>query len=236
MPETANPQVCIKLLRDRERKRDVGPTPAVTLRCDLRLIFMSTELMGQYPIPLCNCLFLSSVLFWCHLSFLYYPLSLPSPPYFLFSSLFLFFTSSSDFPPSQYFLFLHSFSSLLLLPSSFSSIILPSFSLSFLLPCGTHVFSSLSRYYAICCQPLVYRNKMTPLRIALMLGGCWVIPMFISFLPIMQGWNNIGIIDLVSTCADPAGLLSDELYVLGILNKQTLSGWVAILRKILIVV
>ncbi|XP_073078066.1 5-hydroxytryptamine receptor 4 isoform X2 [Manis javanica] len=55
---------------------------------------------------------------------------------------------------------------------------------------------SLDRYYAICCQPLVYRNKMTPLRIALMLGGCWLIPMFISFLPIMQGWNNIGIIDL----------------------------------------
>ncbi|XP_042106575.1 5-hydroxytryptamine receptor 4 isoform X1 [Ovis aries] len=55
---------------------------------------------------------------------------------------------------------------------------------------------SLDRYYAICCQPLVYRNKMTPLRIALMLGGCWVIPTFISFLPIMQGWNNIGIIDL----------------------------------------
>ncbi|XP_049564011.1 5-hydroxytryptamine receptor 4 isoform X2 [Orcinus orca] len=53
------------------------------------------------------------------------------------------------------------------------------------------------RYYAICCQPLVYRNKMTPLHIALMLGGCWVIPLFISFLPIMQGWNNVGIIDLI---------------------------------------
>ncbi|KAK4814659.1 hypothetical protein QYF61_024795 [Mycteria americana] len=53
------------------------------------------------------------------------------------------------------------------------------------------------RYYAICCQPLVYRNKMTPLRIAVMLGGCWVIPTFISFLPIMQGWNSIGIIDLI---------------------------------------
>lgn len=39
---------------------------------------------------------------------------------------------------------------------------------------------------------------MTPLRIAVMLGGCWVIPTFISFLPIMQGWNSIGIIDLVS--------------------------------------
>lgn len=42
---------------------------------------------------------------------------------------------------------------------------------------------------------------MTPLRIALMLGGCWVIPTFISFLPIMQGWNSIGIIDLVSSQA-----------------------------------
>ncbi|XP_069620271.1 5-hydroxytryptamine receptor 4 isoform X1 [Ranitomeya imitator] len=56
---------------------------------------------------------------------------------------------------------------------------------------------SLDRYYAICCQPLVYRNKMTPLRIALMLGGCWIIPTFISFLPIMQGWNSIGILDLI---------------------------------------
>ncbi|XP_051927145.1 5-hydroxytryptamine receptor 4 isoform X1 [Hippocampus zosterae] len=52
---------------------------------------------------------------------------------------------------------------------------------------------ALDRYYAICCQPLVYRNKMTPMRVALMIGGCWVIPTFISFLPIMQGWNTIGI-------------------------------------------
>ncbi|XP_048187584.1 5-hydroxytryptamine receptor 4 [Perognathus longimembris pacificus] len=56
---------------------------------------------------------------------------------------------------------------------------------------------SLDRYYAICCQPLVYRNKMTPVRIALLLGGCWLVPMFISFLPIMQGWNNIGIVELI---------------------------------------
>lgn len=55
-----------------------------------------------------------------------------------------------------------------------------------------------SRYYAICCQPLVYRHKMTPLRVALMLGGCWLIPTFISFLPIMQSWNAIGIEDIVS--------------------------------------
>ncbi|XP_066199590.1 5-hydroxytryptamine receptor 4 isoform X2 [Saccopteryx leptura] len=70
---------------------------------------------------------------------------------------------------------------------------------------------SLDRYYAICCQPLVYRNKMTPLRIALMLGGCWVIPMFISFLPIMQGWNNIGIIDLERK---PKPRLGEDLHVI----------------------
>ncbi|XP_076140724.1 5-hydroxytryptamine receptor 4 [Alosa pseudoharengus] len=56
---------------------------------------------------------------------------------------------------------------------------------------------ALDRYYAICCQPLVYRNKMTPLRVTLMLGGCWVIPSFISFLPIMQSWNVIGIEDII---------------------------------------
>ncbi|XP_077465111.1 5-hydroxytryptamine receptor 4-like isoform X2 [Stigmatopora argus] len=52
---------------------------------------------------------------------------------------------------------------------------------------------ALDRYYAICCQPLVYRNNMTPMRVAMMIGGCWVIPTFISFLPIMLGWNTIGI-------------------------------------------
>ncbi|XP_059919182.1 5-hydroxytryptamine receptor 4 isoform X1 [Gadus macrocephalus] len=56
---------------------------------------------------------------------------------------------------------------------------------------------ALDRYYAICCKPLVYHNKMTPLRVTLMIGGCWVIPTFISFLPIMQGWNSIGIYHVV---------------------------------------
>ncbi|XP_030198410.1 5-hydroxytryptamine receptor 4 [Gadus morhua] len=56
---------------------------------------------------------------------------------------------------------------------------------------------ALDRYYAICCQPLVYRHKMTPVRVAVMLGGCWIIPSFISFLPIMQSWNAIGIEDII---------------------------------------
>lgn len=146
-------------------------------------------------------------LFFSHFSllllpFLYYPLT----PLFSLPSLFFFSTSPSNFPLSQYLLCLSPFSSILL-PSSLSSIMLP--------PSPSHPSfplappHPLSRYYAICCQPLVYRNKMTPLHIALMLGGCWVIPLFISFLPIMQGWNNVGIIDLVSTHADPTGLLSD---------------------------
>lgn len=62
----------------------------------------------------------------------------------------------------------------------------------------TNVCACFSRYYAICCQPLVYRHKMTPVRVAVMLGGCWLIPTFISFLPIMQSWNAIGIEDIVS--------------------------------------
>uniref|UniRef100_A0A3Q2PF66 5-hydroxytryptamine receptor 4 n=1 Tax=Fundulus heteroclitus TaxID=8078 RepID=A0A3Q2PF66_FUNHE len=56
---------------------------------------------------------------------------------------------------------------------------------------------ALDRYYAICCQPLVYRHKMTPVRVAVMLSGCWLIPTLISFLPIMQSWNAIGIEDIV---------------------------------------
>nr|XP_061836918.1 5-hydroxytryptamine receptor 4-like isoform X1 [Nerophis lumbriciformis]XP_061836919.1 5-hydroxytryptamine receptor 4-like isoform X1 [Nerophis lumbriciformis] len=56
---------------------------------------------------------------------------------------------------------------------------------------------ALDRYYAICCQPLVYRHKMSHLRVAVMLGGCWLIPTFISFLPIMQSWHAIGIEDII---------------------------------------
>ncbi|XP_056133605.1 5-hydroxytryptamine receptor 4 [Lampris incognitus] len=64
---------------------------------------------------------------------------------------------------------------------------------------------ALDRYYAICCQPLVYRNKMTPMRVTLMIGGCWVIPTFISFLPIMQGWNSIGIDHVIERKRDSVG-------------------------------
>ncbi|XP_034048665.1 5-hydroxytryptamine receptor 4-like isoform X2 [Thalassophryne amazonica] len=68
---------------------------------------------------------------------------------------------------------------------------------------------ALDRYYAICCQPLVYRHKMTPVRVAGMLGGCWIIPTFISFLPIMQSWNEIGIEDIIEERRAMAGGSND---------------------------
>ncbi|XP_068191671.1 5-hydroxytryptamine receptor 4 [Antennarius striatus] len=68
---------------------------------------------------------------------------------------------------------------------------------------------ALDRYYAICCQPLVYRHKMTPVRVAMMLSGCWLIPIFISFLPIMQSWNTIGIEDIIEERITLAGGSND---------------------------
>ncbi|XP_010775608.1 5-hydroxytryptamine receptor 4 isoform X2 [Notothenia coriiceps] len=68
---------------------------------------------------------------------------------------------------------------------------------------------ALDRYYAICCQPLVYRHKMTPVRVAVMLSGCWFIPIFISFLPIMQSWNAIGIEDIIEERKGLAGASND---------------------------
>ncbi|XP_010875592.1 5-hydroxytryptamine receptor 4 isoform X2 [Esox lucius] len=76
---------------------------------------------------------------------------------------------------------------------------------------------ALDRYYAICCQPLVYRNKMTPIRVALMLGGCWVIPSFISFLPIMQSWHAIGIEDIIEARKVSGG--SNETSCVFVVNR-----------------
>ena len=172
--------------------------------CGLKFIFIVAETHWAIQYFIVQLLFIFSVVLPLLSPFLYYSL-IQFPPSHSFSLLLYFYSLLppliSPFPtiPSSYF------------PSPLNSLMnySSSFSFSSFLSFGTHPLYSLSRYYAICCQPLVYRNKMTPLRIALMLGGCWVIPMFISFLPIMQGWNNIGIIDLVSTHADPMGLLSD---------------------------
>lgn len=130
-------------------------------------------------------------------------------PIFLFCFLFYSLPLPLQSSFSQYFPFFPCLFVLLSSSSPSSIIIFPP-----LPPVSPYLSSTLhclSRYYAICCQPLVYRSKMTPVRIALMLGGCWAIPMFISFLPIMQGWNKIGILDVVSIHTEAMGLATNQL-------------------------
>lgn len=48
------------------------------------------------------------------------------------------------------------------------------------------------RYLAV-CNPFFYHQRMTKKTVTILLVLCWVLPMFISFLPIMNGWNSLGI-------------------------------------------
>ncbi|KAL8564370.1 hypothetical protein ACOMHN_057392 [Nucella lapillus] len=59
---------------------------------------------------------------------------------------------------------------------------------------------AIDRYLAI-CKPFLHK-RMTVRKTMGMLVFCWVVPIFISFLPIMNGWNEIGIEDYLS-CAFP---------------------------------
>lgn len=53
---------------------------------------------------------------------------------------------------------------------------------------------SIDRYLAI-CRPFLH-ERISKMNIGMMLAGCWIIPMFISFLPIMLKWNLHGIQEL----------------------------------------
>ncbi|XP_041370619.1 5-hydroxytryptamine receptor 4-like [Gigantopelta aegis] len=61
---------------------------------------------------------------------------------------------------------------------------------------------AIDRYLAI-CQPFVH-ERMTSQIVVMMLTCCWVIPIFISFVPVMNKWNTIGIEDFIE-CAAPPG-------------------------------
>ncbi|KAK3094515.1 hypothetical protein FSP39_002759 [Pinctada imbricata] len=56
---------------------------------------------------------------------------------------------------------------------------------------------AVDRYLAI-CRPFVH-ERLTNRIVCAMLTSCWILPMFISFLPILNEWNLIGIED-VHTC------------------------------------
>uniref|UniRef100_A0A3P8XFK6 G-protein coupled receptors family 1 profile domain-containing protein n=1 Tax=Esox lucius TaxID=8010 RepID=A0A3P8XFK6_ESOLU len=48
---------------------------------------------------------------------------------------------------------------------------------------------AFDRYYAV-CNPLVYHQKMSQGRVALLIVACWAVPLFISFGPIMLGLHE----------------------------------------------
>lgn len=60
---------------------------------------------------------------------------------------------------------------------------------------------AIDRYLAI-CRPFLH-ERLTFRWVGLMLALCWLTPIFISFIPIFNGWNHIGIEDII-TCAFPA--------------------------------
>ncbi|BFZ01997.1 hypothetical protein BsWGS_05036 [Bradybaena similaris] len=59
---------------------------------------------------------------------------------------------------------------------------------------------AIDRYLAI-CRPFLH-GRLTIRWVCLMLTFCWVTPIFISFIPIFNDWNHIGIEDII-TCAYP---------------------------------
>ncbi|GFN75413.1 5-hydroxytryptamine receptor 4 [Plakobranchus ocellatus] len=59
---------------------------------------------------------------------------------------------------------------------------------------------AVDRYLAI-CRPFLH-ERLTVRLISIMLVLCWIIPVFISFIPILNEWNLIGIEDIVK-CAFP---------------------------------
>ncbi|XP_070539719.1 5-hydroxytryptamine receptor 4-like [Ptychodera flava] len=60
------------------------------------------------------------------------------------------------------------------------------------------------RYSAI-CNPFQYPIKMTSRRVAVMLAACWVVPMLISFIPILLGWNTLGIENVIAEVKQHTG-------------------------------
>ncbi|CAG5114997.1 unnamed protein product [Candidula unifasciata] len=60
---------------------------------------------------------------------------------------------------------------------------------------------AIDRYLAI-CRPFLH-GRLTIRWVCVMLTFCWVTPIFISFIPIFNDWNHIGIEDVIK-CAFPA--------------------------------
>ncbi|XP_064631175.1 5-hydroxytryptamine receptor 4-like [Lineus longissimus] len=62
---------------------------------------------------------------------------------------------------------------------------------------------AVDRYLAI-CHPFLYNDRMTKPTVIGLLIMCWILPLFISFFPILNRWNILGI-EEVDYCVNQAG-------------------------------
>ncbi|XP_060577822.1 5-hydroxytryptamine receptor 4-like [Ruditapes philippinarum] len=69
---------------------------------------------------------------------------------------------------------------------------------------------AIDRYLAI-CRPFDH-ERLTRGKVICMLSLCWIIPIFISFVPILNKWNTIGIEEFID-CAFPEEDLSHCVFV-----------------------
>lgn len=72
---------------------------------------------------------------------------------------------------------------------------------------------AIDRYLAI-CRPFIH-ERLNRTKVILMLLFCWIVPIFISFVPILNQWNLIGIEEYME-CAFPS---SDPSFCVFVVNK-----------------
>lgn len=70
---------------------------------------------------------------------------------------------------------------------------------------------AVDRYLAI-CDPFRYPRLVTRPVVAALLCTCWLLPAFISFLPILAGWNTAGIEHMVPPASTPSCFLVVNKY------------------------
>lgn len=63
---------------------------------------------------------------------------------------------------------------------------------------------AMDRYIAICC-PFFYHQIMTKRTVIVLIIACWTVPVFISWIPIFNGWNEIGIEGVIKCNTPPDG-------------------------------
>ncbi|XP_060577823.1 5-hydroxytryptamine receptor 4-like [Ruditapes philippinarum] len=73
---------------------------------------------------------------------------------------------------------------------------------------------AIDRYLAI-CRPFIHERLTRP-KVIMMLSFCWIVPIFISFVPIHMNWNHIGIEDYVQ-CAFPE---DDPTHCAFVVNRE----------------